>query len=428
MKKAYFLVSFIFLSLIFFVAGFSLAGENGYREAKCVIHLHSKISSGDLTIEDYARLAEESGVDIVILTDNLLQRYEYGLWPLRGILKRTVEKPSILKYGAEKYLKTIEAANTRYKDVLIIDGAQVSPFYYWTGSIFKGNLALNSRAKDMLVIGLGNAKSYKGIPITGRRSSRFDQYHGDKFLEPYQDLIDYAYRLGGLTFWSHPEIEENLSMKGVRLITIPYSYDLLLAKGYTGFGIFPEGYNTVGTPGGVWDRILTEYCLGKRAQPTWAIGELEYSGEEDKNFDETMNILYVKKFDRNNILDALKEGRFYIVSKVPQVTHLALDEFSISEENSGRSAMMGQTLVSDGTPLVRVKLSQKEPIDAKIDVKLIRNGSIVKEFSGTGSADAEFRDEDVMPGRLVYYRIDAINGGMAHIISNPIFFRRVKEE
>ena len=426
MKKSYLVVNCIFLLLVFFISESCPAEENGYIKAKCVVHVHTTVSSGYLTVEDYSRLAGEKGVDAVILTDNLLQRYEYGLWPLRGILKKVVEKGSILRYGTRKYLESIKEANMKYKDVIIIDGAQITPFYYWTGSVFQGNLALNNRAKDMLVIGLGDAKSYDDLPIVGGRHSSFDQYHGDKFLEPYQDVIDYVNQTGGLTFWSHPEIEENLSISGVRLITIPYSYDLLSARDYTGFGIFSEGYGTVGTPAGVWDRILTEYCLGKRAHPAWAIGELEYSGEEDKNFNDTMNILYVKKFDRDDILAALKEGKFYVIGKEPLATHLVLDEFFLNEGGSGKSAMMGQTLVSDSAPLVKIKLSHEKPIDSEIIVRLIRNNKIIREFSGKGSADLEFNDEDVKPDDSVYYRVDAENQGTTRLISNPIFFKRIK--
>jgi len=423
-KKVYFVISCIFLYLVFFITESYPAEENGYIKVKCVVHVHTIVSSGYLSVEDYSRLAEKNGVDAVILSDNLLQRYEYGLWPLRGILKKVVERGSVLKYGPKEYLELIRKANMECKDVVIIDGAQVNPFYYWTGSVFKGNLALNNRAKDMLVIGLGDAKSYDDLPIVGGRHSRFDQYHGDKFLEPYQDLIDYVNRKGGSVFWSHPDYEENLYINNVRLITIPYSYDLLSAKDYAGFGIFAEGYRTVGTPTGIWDRILTEYCLGKRPHPIWAIGELEYGGEEDKNLNDTMNVLYVKKLSREDILAALKEGKFYVVGKEPLATHLVLDEFFLSEGGSGKSAMMGQTLVSDSAPLVKIKLSHEKSIDSEIIVKLIRNNKIIKELNGNGPLEVEFIDEGVTPNDSVYYRIDAVSQNTTRLISNPIFFRR----
>ncbi len=425
MKKYYIVVGCIFLFFTFLVSESYPAAEDGYIKVKCVVHVHTTASSGYLTVEDYSRLAEKNGVDAVILTDDLLQRYEYGLWPLRGILKKVVENGSILKYGSKEYLELIRKANMGYKDVIIIDGAEANPFYFWTGNVFQGNLALNNRNKDMLVIGLGDAKRYNDLPIVGGRHYRFDQYHGDKFLEPYQDVIDYVNQAGGLTFWSHPEIEENLSIKGIRLITIPYSYDLLSAKDYTGFGIFAEGYKTVGTPIGIWDRILTEYCLGKRSHPIWAIGELEYGGDENKNLNDTINVLYVKKLNREDILDAFKKGRFYVASKEPQKINVVLNEFVLNDMATGKSAMMGETLVSDGVPSVKIRLSHEKFIDEEINVKLIRNNQIIREFSGKVSADLEFNDEGVKPDDSVYYRIDAESQGTSRLISNPIFFRRV---
>lgn len=426
MKKTCVNVVCIFLFLTFFIIESYPIEQNEYIKARCVIHVHSTISSGYLTVEDYSKLAKEKGVDSIIITDNILQRYEYGLWPLRGIFKKVVEKGSILKYGPKNYFQSIKEANMKYKDVIIIDGLQANPFYFWTGSVFQGNLVLNGRAKDMLVVGLGDAKSYEDLPIVGNRNSRFDQYHGDKFIEPYQNLIDYVNRKKGLIFWVHPEIEENLSMGGVRLITIPYPYDLLSTKDYTGFGVFAEGYKTVGKPMGIWDRILTEYCLGKRKDPIWAIGELEYGGDENKNLNDTINVLYVKKLNREDILDALKKGRFYVASKEPQKINMALDEFFLSDMVTGKSAIMGETLISDGPPLVKIKLSHEKFIDEKISIKLIRNNKIIREFSGEEPVDLEFNDEDVKPNDSVYYRIDAESQATSRLISNPIFFKRTK--
>lgn len=419
----------IFLPILLFLAFFSSnsysVGENSYIKARCVIHLHTIVSSGYITVEDYARLAKDSGVDAVIITDNALYKYEYGIWPLRGILKKVVEKDSILKYGAKRYLEEIEKTNNLYKDIVIIDGATVTPFYFWTGNVFKGGLKLNNRNKDIIVIGLGSAEAYERLPIVGTRYSKFDQYHGEKFAKPYQNLIDYANRQGALTFWSHPEFEENISISGVRLITIPYAYDLLSTEGYMGFGIFEDGYNTIGKPLGLWDRILTEYCQGKRKQPVWAIGELSFGGEENKNLDDTMNVLYLRTVSKEEVLGALKKGRFYVLHKNPANIHLALDEFSVVDGSGNGSSLMGEVVMGSVAPKIKIKLSHQKPIDGRIEAKLIRNNRIVKEFSGNGTAELEFEDKDVKPGEMVYYRVDAVGQGSGWLVTNPIFFKRI---
>lgn len=426
MKPLIFNIACIFLFLAFFDATSYPAEESGYIKAECVIHVHTTISSGYLTIEDYARIAKEKGVDAVVITDNVLRRYEYGLWPFRRILKKVVERDSILKYGPRRYLESIEETNNKYKDVVIIDGAQVDPFYFWSGSVFKGNLTLNNRNKDLLIIGLGDADGYKNLPLVGNRRSRFDLYHGEKYTEPYQDLIDYTKQRGALAFWSHPEIEENLSISGVRLITVPYPYELLATVDYAGFGIFAEGYNTIGKPLGLWDRVLTEYCHGKRKSPIWAIGELEYGGEENRELTDTLNVLYVKNISREYILDAFKKGRFYVITGESDKMSLTLDEFILSEREGKKFAMLGDTLVSNESPFVKIKLSHKKSENGQINVKLIKNNQIVKEFSGSGSINLEFSDENFKQNGSAYYRIDVVSQDTSHIISNPIFFKRIE--
>lgn len=421
--------SYIFFAIISLCFSLSIcnaypAEEDGYIKSKCVIHVHSTVSSGYLSIEDYSRLAKEKGIDAVVITDNALDRYEYGLWPFRRILKKVVEKGSILRYGANNYLGLIEKANKVNKDVIIIDGAQLNPFYFWTGSVFRGNLTLNNRNKDMLVIGLSDSKAYEHLPLVGNRRAGFDQYHGEKYTGPYQDLIDYVNQRGSLIFWSHPEIEENILVSGVRLITIPYSYELLGTEGYTGFGIFAEGYNTIGRPQGLWDRLLTEYCVGKRKNPIWAIGELEYGGEENKDLDDAINMLYVKRINREGVSEALKSGRFYVATKASPKIHLTLDEFFVSDELTGRTAVMGETLASTSIPVVRIKLSHEKFINEGISVKLIKNNQVIKEYNGIGSVEVEFKDEFVRPDELVYYRLDVISESSSRLISNPIFFKR----
>ena len=76
-------------------------------------HVHSTASTGDMTVEALAGRAEQLGLDVLILTDNFSLRYEYGLWPLRGILKQRVTVPSLLDYGIERYLDEIETSQRR---------------------------------------------------------------------------------------------------------------------------------------------------------------------------------------------------------------------------------------------------------------------------------------------------------------------------
>src|SRR5205807_4385214 len=79
-------------------AGFLLLGLNsqasqtverdgGLRPLVAALHVHSTISTGSLNLDQLAERAERLGLDAVVLSENLVLRYEYGAFPLRGVLK-----------------------------------------------------------------------------------------------------------------------------------------------------------------------------------------------------------------------------------------------------------------------------------------------------------------------------------------------------
>ena len=97
------------------------------QQLLATVHVHSTASTGELTIEALAERAEQLGLDVLILTDNFSLRYEYGLWPLPGLLKRQVRFPSVLEYGIERYVDEIAAAQSRHPKLIILPGVEVAP-------------------------------------------------------------------------------------------------------------------------------------------------------------------------------------------------------------------------------------------------------------------------------------------------------------
>ncbi len=66
---------------------------------------------------------------------------------------------------------------------------------------------------------------------------KYDQYHGDQGLAPYQDFIDYVVEdHGGLVFWAHPEVSKIATKKigplSANLFTEPYYDDLLYTRNH----------------------------------------------------------------------------------------------------------------------------------------------------------------------------------------------------
>ncbi len=152
------------LCLILFLHG---GAEASFLQMKGAFHVHTNFSTGTLSLEEIVEEARMEGIDTVIFTENFLLRFEYGLFPFRGLLKKVVEEPSVLRGGIARWLKSIQAAKVNFPDVILIPGVEVMPHYYWTGSPFRGNLTLWATQKNLLAVGLKEAEDYLKIPAIG---------------------------------------------------------------------------------------------------------------------------------------------------------------------------------------------------------------------------------------------------------------------
>jgi hypothetical protein len=152
-----------------------VAASDERQQLLATFHVHSTASTGDMTVEALAVRAEQLGLDVLILTDNFSLRYEYGLWPLRGILKQRVTVPSVLEYGIERYLDEIAASQRRHPRLIIVPGVEVAPYYYWTGSLVEHTLTMHNAQRNLLVLGLTKPEEYRSLPASGNPESyRFD--------------------------------------------------------------------------------------------------------------------------------------------------------------------------------------------------------------------------------------------------------------
>ena len=250
-------------------AAWSAEASDERHQLLATVHVHSTASTGDLTIEALAERAEQLGLDVLMLTDNFSLRYEYGLWPLPGLLKRQVRFPSVLEYGIERYLADVAAAQIRHPNLIILPGVEVAPYYYWTGSIWGQTLTMHNAQRNLLVLGLDKPEDYRSLPVSGnpdaysfdwrvavngspillmvpavwlwrplrrstdRQSPRrmiacmlivmavalvvnawplsqpaFSSYDDRMGYRPYQTLIDDVNAKGGLAFWSMTEARD----------------------------------------------------------------------------------------------------------------------------------------------------------------------------------------------------------------------------
>jgi len=417
-NKRKFVLILIVSSMILLICSFGLAEE--YIQVPGLIDLKTDFSDGAHTLDFLIKLAKKRGFHVFFITDHDREVLEYGLWPFQNIIKKKVEEPSINKRGPEKYLNMIRSASERYPEMILIPGAESSPFYYWKGNYFTKNLTVSDWERHLLILGLEKPEDYKELPILhngystkytlpslslgffllfipliiglymlkGRkiirysgialsiltllllinnhpfRSSPYDQYHGSQGISPYQMLIDYVNSRGGMAFWNHPETKSGRGKLGpIFRNTRPYPQVLTESKNYTGFAAIYGENITITEPGNIWDKVLIEYCSNQREKPVWGISTADFHkegpvGEKLGNFP---TIFLVKNKTKRDILDALKKGRMYAYRGDVDSSRLILEDFSISDSETAQNAVSGEEILLKGYPRVNIRISTAEP-------------------------------------------------------------------
>jgi hypothetical protein len=465
------------------LAGTVAAAARDTVQLPGVIHVHSTVSSGHYSLGDLVEKARRKGIEVLIVTDHDLVAMEYGLFPLRSLIKKREERPSILASGPEKYLSEIRRLNQQQKDVVVIPGAQSSPFYYWSGSPWKKSLTAHDYRKELLLVGLQAPEDYRGLPLLHRgvssryffkllprslvfctalvlgiflwrygrpwkpvgigvvavsllllvnhhpfQSSLYDPYHGDRGAAPYQELIDYVAERGGLTFWAHPE--SKYAARGTRhgkvtLMTAPYPESLLNTARYTGFAALYGDTATAEAAGKHWDQVLLEYCRGARDKPVWGVAGADFHLE--KNGTEIDSFQTVFLTDRKTpaaVLRALAGGRFYAVRK-NSGPRLVLEQFVVRDEIRRKSASMGEELVTADVPVVCGRVAGEDGRGHAVEVRLLRGGKLWQQFQATTPLAFRFIDPDA-GNRRTYYRLEIRGRKVGRLLANPIFISRPK--
>ncbi len=441
-----------------------------------LIDLRSNFSDGAYDVETLVRMAKERGFSVVVINDHDRMALEYGLPPLRNLLKKREERGSINRWGASSWLHAIREAEKKYPDMIILPGTETAPFYHWTGNPVTGDLTAWNHERRILTVGLDTPEDYETLPVLHNgfstrwmnlalpgilallaalavgallirwkgpcrvagiavavlslvflansdpfRSSPFDPYSGDPGIAPWQLLIDDVRAKGGLTFWNHVETRSGVREMGpVKVHTAPHPEVLDESRGYTGFAVLYGDTVTVTEPGGLWDRLLADYCRGYREHPAWGIATAHYhrengAGEQLGNF---QTGFFVEKLTRKDVLEALRTGRTYAYrGTYPKFARL--DEFSVSSADGGERAFSGEQIALKGNAVIRIRISGDPESRAAVRVRLIRSGELVKVFEGPLPLAVRYEDEYFRPGERAFYRIDMQEHGT--LVSNPIF-------
>ncbi|MDD4939188.1 MAG: hypothetical protein PHE18_04410 [Candidatus Omnitrophica bacterium] len=471
----------LFLIFLFYLA-FPLAcsGQDEYSPYPGIIHIHSNISQGGVySLRRLSDRARESGIRILVFGDDFLRRWEYGPPVFSRTVKISIEEPSASRYGIKKYLQELEQARKENPGMLLLEGFEVAPFYWWSGSVFRKNLTMNDWNRHLLVTGLNSSRDYEFLPVTGNRylfprqkdlpgsltclfltaagifflkkknrkgflgmsaviagilyffaifpfsSSRFNPFQGYKNFLPYQELIDYVRLKGGAVFWAHPETSETASggrFMGAKFYTPPYPESLEITSGYTGFCVnlrYSKSCELI-LPGGEWDRVLISYCERKRLDPAWVIGEMDYRREGP--LDIVQNIFLLPEFKAESAYDALRKGRLYVRYYSKEKINISLDDFHVEGSEGGQKAFMGNSLKLKSKPVLKIKGDCAVDTAEPLRLEIIRYGKIVKVYplDNRGKFDLIFED-DPAPNRKSYYRLNFLAGSRLLLASNPVF-------
>ena len=383
------------------------------QRLRLALHVHTTVSTGSLTLEEAALEASTEGLDGILFTDSLLRRWEYGLWPARGVVKKRVEQPSVLTFGAQRYVESIHKLSRQFPRLLVMAGVEAAPFYYWRRSPFDQlGGEIHDWNQHLLVMGLEDGQVLERLPL-----ETADSYHGDAGAAPYQQFIDAVTAQGGLVFWAHPETPHEGRHGSVMDYTEAYPHLLELTHGYQGFAITYLDHLDIVAPGGTWDRLLQAYCRGERPQPVWVIAESDWRGPQERPLAMSTTELFVEERTPEGVRQALIGGHAWAAIRRAD-SHLELSEFQIEDPILTRAAQAGDQFRLAGTHELTVRVSG---IGDGGRLILVKNGQVISsEDVARGPFSREWAE--ARPEKTAYYRV-ILEGPWGVIYTNPVFVR-----
>lgn len=444
------------------------------KEWGVLLHSHAALDHDWNAVVSLQRAALSNGLSAIIMTDQLIAEWEWAPSFIRTFWSFRKKRNSIMRYGLEQYFESADEADNQVPEIILITGAEVAPYYYWTGVPWKKNLIMWNWQRNLLVLDLPDPADYGKLPLLGLRRSLieswkdlpwllmlvcslllflwllnrlyffrssialipvllliwsgppahgpFSQYKNDTGMDPYQTLIESVNTAGGIIIWSQVETidDRNESWGGIR--TEPHPQVLLETSDYQGFSTIYPSTATAHEPGQEWDRALLAYMEGTRSIPPWGWGELALHYPEqlpEKKIWEVQTVLLAPNGSRESLLNALRGGSGYAVRATHSDGRLRLDRF---EAFCGSlQAGMGDNLTASGPVSIHAEWSYTGSGSPVVSVRLIRSGEVLVSDTGVTPMELSLTESGVgVDYRKEFYRLELTAEG--HILlSNPIF-------
>jgi hypothetical protein len=167
-----------------------------------------------------------------------------------------------------------------------------------------------------------------------------------------------------------------------------------------------------------------EYCSGLRTNPAWGISSADFhqegaAGEKLGNFP---TVFLVKNKTQKDVLDALRNGRMYAYRGDVALPRLVLEDFSIYDSETSLRGIMGEEIQLKDNAEINIHITTSSPEKGNMaTVRLIKEGKLLKTFSGETPLTFTYEDEYSQPNKKTYYRLDVKDKKDRIIVSNPIF-------
>jgi len=455
------------------------AGQPEERQWRVLLHSHADLAGGLRMGVRLQQAAAARDIDAVILTEQLLTDWQWAPPVIRRIWNYRRRETSIRTFGIQRYFRRVAELDAAVPEVTLMAGAEVAPYYRWTGAPWKGNLTMWDWQRNILVLGLPSADDYARLPVTGLRRlpvesvrdvpwlatliiflllslfalrnrnrvwaavlavpvlllihsgppppQPFPVYRDSTPTEAYQALIDSVRARGGFSLWTQIEAVDDHPYSWGLIHTDPHPQVLVETTGYDAFGSLYPATSTAREPGREWDRALADYLAGHRDDPVWGWGELALHYPEQievknaKRVDGVLSVVLAPDRTPGALLEALRTGRGYALLAALPGGHLRLETF---EATAGeKRAGSGGTLSTSGAVAVRAGVSFTGSEPPLLRVRLIRSGEVVIDRELVPPVSLEFTDFGPEESETAaWYRL-LVHSQAHHVISNPIFVR-----
>ena len=244
-----------------------------------VVHVHSDLSTGELSLDGLVALADQQRIDALLLSENFLARVDYALPPFRALTRVSREERSVGGHLAG-YVARVAAARARFPHVLLLAGVEVMPHYYWTGSPFALDMTVHDLQRNLLVFGLDQA-ALAGLPVAGNAAA------GTYTLQSLVDALPALLVIPAAVLLTRPRVRRRRLGRGAVIVVRHRAWGLGLVLGAIGVTALVRGWPFTGDGrsasrdlGAAPYQALIDHVENAGGVTVWSLPEARDVGEQ----------------------------------------------------------------------------------------------------------------------------------------------------